>query len=278
MDDIFKKILWGAVCFAAFVVVGLIYAHFADDRTAGQLRELISVLWQFAAVITFTGIGFVIVRDMSVGRIDIRFLIADENGNASLSRFQMLLFTFVISALYFVYTLYALATGKTSACNIEPGDLRALSDMAGAMKTVTDNAVKSGVAVINNLNAKCNVFGLPEVPGSVLALLGISGGSYLLSKGITAMTGPTAPTPAPTAIQGPKGDPGPKGDKGLKGDKGDKGDAGPKGDKGLKGDAGPKGEAGPKGDAGPKGEAGAPATVPTPAASVTPAPGLGENR
>jgi hypothetical protein len=68
--------------------------------------------------------------------IDLTYLISDELGYASLSRFQMLLFSFVIAM-----SLFYLIVVKS------PPDY-------------------------------------PVVPKEILALLGISGGSYVLSKGI----------------------------------------------------------------------------------------------
>jgi hypothetical protein len=71
------------------------------------------------------------------GTIDLRYLISDELGWASLSRFQFLLFTFVIAMSLFLVIV----------------------------------SPKEGPA-------------LPKIPPEILALLGISGGSYVISKGI----------------------------------------------------------------------------------------------
>jgi uncharacterized BrkB/YihY/UPF0761 family membrane protein len=68
--------------------------------------------------------------------IDLEFLISDENHEASLSRFQFLVFTFVVAM-----SLFYLIVIK------DPPDY-------------------------------------PTIPNQILALLGISGGSYVLSKGI----------------------------------------------------------------------------------------------
>lgn len=78
--------------------------------------------------------GFVLWR-IYRGTINLEFLIGDANGDASMSRFQLLIFTFVV-ALSFLYLVFS----------------------------GTDH--------------------LPEVPASVLTLLGISGTSYLVSKSI----------------------------------------------------------------------------------------------
>ena len=71
------------------------------------------------------------------GTIDLRKLISEKNGDASLSRFQFMVFTFVIAMSFFL----VVAAEPTS---------------------------------------------LPDVPPGVFALLGISGGSYVVSKGIQA--------------------------------------------------------------------------------------------
>ena len=70
------------------------------------------------------------------GDIDLNYLISDENGWASLSRFQFLVFTFVVAMSLFYL-------------------------------------------VVANTPPK-----YPIIPKEILALLGISGGSYVLSKGI----------------------------------------------------------------------------------------------
>ena len=76
--------------------------------------------------------------------IDLEFLISDENGDASLSRFQFLVFTFVVAM-----SLFYLIVIKT------PPDY-------------------------------------PAIPNQILALLGISGGSYVLSKGISGSAADTS--------------------------------------------------------------------------------------
>jgi len=70
------------------------------------------------------------------GDIDLNYIISDENGWASLSRFQFLIFTFVVAMSLF-YLILAKAPPE-----------------------------------------------YPAIPKEILALLGISGGSYIVSKGI----------------------------------------------------------------------------------------------
>ena len=79
-------------------------------------------------------LGVVIIWLIIIGRINLDKLVSEPNGDASLSRFQFLIFTFVIAMGLFLIIV--------------------------KMK------------------------GFPPIPGEILALLGISGGSYVISKGI----------------------------------------------------------------------------------------------
>lgn len=81
-------------------------------------------------------LGVIILWKVFVGQIDITYIICDENGWASLSRFQFLVFTFVIAM-----SLFYLIASQTPPS-------------------------------------------YPKIPAEILGLLGISGGSYVISKGI----------------------------------------------------------------------------------------------
>ena len=94
----------------------------------------LTIGWMLTIVIGL--LSLIIVWKVWNGDIDINYLISDELGYASLSRFQMLIFTFVIAMSLF-YVL--------------------------VMKSPPE---------------------FPGLPKEILALLGISGGSYVLSKGI----------------------------------------------------------------------------------------------
>ena len=83
--------------------------------------------------------AFIIVYKIYTGRINIEKMLCEKNGDASLSRFQFLIFTFVISMGFLLLT-------------------------------------------VGNLSQ--HTFAFPQVPPGVWALLGISGGSYAVSKGI----------------------------------------------------------------------------------------------
>jgi hypothetical protein len=83
----------------------------------------------------FVGVlALILLFQIGTNRISLKYLISDDRGYASLSRFQFLVFTFVIAmSLFYLVAL--------------KGEY-------------------------------------PVIPNQILALLGISGGSYVVSKGI----------------------------------------------------------------------------------------------
>ncbi len=103
-----------------------------EEMTISVLGLVIG--WILTAFIGFLAV--MILIKIWKGDIDINYLISDENGWASLSRFQFLVFTFVVAMSLF-YLIVANTPPK-----------------------------------------------YPLIPKEILALLGISGGSYVLSKGI----------------------------------------------------------------------------------------------
>ncbi len=96
--------------------------------------------WIFCIFIAFVGgtIIFLVIRPVKPGEkkahIDLSQLVSEPTGDASMSRFQLLIFTFVVALSFFL----VVANSKT----------------------------------------------MPDIPGSVLSLIGISASSYLVSKGI----------------------------------------------------------------------------------------------
>jgi len=101
------------------------------------MEEIMAVLtlaigWTFTVFIGL--LGLTILYYIITGKINLENIISEPNGHASLSRFQFLVFTFVISMSFFLIV-----------------------------------AAQSS---------------FPDVPAGVFALLGISGGSYVVSKGI----------------------------------------------------------------------------------------------
>lgn len=130
----------------------------------GNLMDIKMVMeW---IVVLFIGlVGLITLYRMASGKIDLQYLISEENTHASMSRFQLLIFTFIISVSLFLI-------------------------------------------IISN-----TPLDFPKnIPGAILSLLGISGGSYVAAKGIQANkeisnfkrqnvqpTGSSDPMPTPAA-------------------------------------------------------------------------------
>src|SRR5690242_12505587 len=98
--------------------------------------EILQLAVGWILAVFFAAAGAIILWKMWRNTIDLQYLISEPTGHASLSRFQFLVFTFVIAMGLFLIMLR-----------------------------------QTPVA-------------FPEIPPTVLALLGISAGSYVVSKGI----------------------------------------------------------------------------------------------
>jgi hypothetical protein len=94
-----------------------------------------AVGWVTLAVVGLLGVY--VLWGVWSGKINLQNVISDKKNNAaSMGRFQVLIFTFVVALSFLYFVTSADATG------------------------------------------------FPEIPGSVLTLLGISGSAFLVSKGI----------------------------------------------------------------------------------------------
>jgi hypothetical protein len=101
-----------------------------------EFRQVLALVAGIIVDLLIGGLGVSIIVLIARGKIDLSRLISEPNGDASMSRFQLLVFTLVIALSLFV----VVASAKQPA--------------------------------------------FPDLPGSILSLLGISASSYLVSKGI----------------------------------------------------------------------------------------------
>jgi hypothetical protein len=115
--------------------------------------------------------ALIVLWRMFKGNINLDLLISEKTGEASMSRFQLLIFTFVIALSFF---LIVVSNAKLLQTN--------------------ENEKRSGGPVLPSL---------PDIPGGVLGLLGISASSYTVSKAIQTNMPPktqgqaTPPPPPP---------------------------------------------------------------------------------
>jgi xanthine/uracil permease len=85
---------WNWAGFIAIVLGGVALVWTLGRGVSGSFAVLVGyIIGLFAAI--------VLARMLS-GRIDLQFLISDDNGHASTSRFQFILFSFVIASAYFL--------------------------------------------------------------------------------------------------------------------------------------------------------------------------------
>ena len=170
------KQLWQAasiivLVFVLLIVLLVVLRSFGGDSP--QPLTLAMVFQTLVAVVLALFAGVVLAMMLN-GRIDLSKLISEDNGNASLSRFQFLIFTFVIAASYFLMLLVWLAQ--------LPELMKIASTAAGKLGDATANASEAQKALAAAIaNVK---YELPNIPAGVLALIGISGGSYVVAKGI----------------------------------------------------------------------------------------------
>jgi hypothetical protein len=118
--------------------------------------HLLALVMGWTVTILVGAFALAIIFKMVKGDINLMYLIAGADGDASLSRFQFLIFTFVIAL---------------------------------------------GLFLIILSQSPVPAFPASGVPGGILALLGISGGSYVTSKAVDANASkPTVVIP-PTVVQ-----------------------------------------------------------------------------
>jgi hypothetical protein len=100
------KRTWTLIC-CLVAAVGLAL-YIAKNPSANRLQDLQLTIGYGLLIIVFF-LGFVILADIFTGRIDLSQLLAEQGGGASMSRFQLLVFTFVIGLSFF---LIVAGTGK----------------------------------------------------------------------------------------------------------------------------------------------------------------------
>lgn len=133
--------------------------------------EFLELLLGYLLCIVVGLFAFLVLWRIARGDINLDLLISEKTGEASMSRFQLLIFTFVIGLSFFLIVV--------SNANIVENSKRVSTTSGPAGPT------------------------LPDVPGGVLGLLGISASSYTVSKAIQANMPPKSTGGNPAG--GPQG-------------------------------------------------------------------------
>lgn len=105
-------------------------------------------LFYAALALGFLGLMGVVIWKIFNNEIDLSRLISEDDGKASLSRFQLLLFTFVVAGAFLVLSLEAgqfvdVPTGVQVLLGISGGGF-VVSKAVGAAKTSGNGKKKSG--------------------------------------------------------------------------------------------------------------------------------------
>jgi len=149
------KHLTAKVSLVVLVMAALAAWYIFFSGAPDQMNKRLSLVTGYFALLIVFLFGVIVLAEMVAGRIDLSQLLGEHGSGASMSRFQLLIFTLVIG-LSFV------------------------------------------LVVVNSIPNK-----MPEISSQVLLLLGISGSTYAVSKGIQATTpeGLAPKGPAPTPAQ-----------------------------------------------------------------------------
>jgi hypothetical protein len=125
--------------FAVLVVISVAVAFVIALWVPGAPMDKLKLAFAYGGLILLFLFGFLVLAAMATNRIDISQILEEKGvGGASMGRFQLLIFTFVIGLSFFLVVL----------CDCK----------------------------------------IPDLPGNVLGLLGVSATTYGVGKGIQATT------------------------------------------------------------------------------------------
>lgn len=102
MDDMSRRygwLSWVPVVALLLALVAVVVVYFAVSGT--PLYKL-TVVAGYAVLILLFFFGLIVLFAMATGRIDLSLLLSEAGGGASMSRFQLLIFTFLIAFSLFL--------------------------------------------------------------------------------------------------------------------------------------------------------------------------------
>jgi hypothetical protein len=143
--------------FASLLLALAILAAIVLTNQGNEMQRIdtLKIATGYVLLFVILLLGVQVAFDIAAGRIELKYLIADAEGDASMGRFQLLVFTFVIALSFFLVVL-------------EKKEI-------------------------------------PDIPGQVLTLLGISASTFAVSKSVDASTKQNADgEPNPPPPQPPK--------------------------------------------------------------------------
>ena len=100
-----QRYLWVAIAIIVIVVIGTVVLVRNLD---GDPRVRMQLAMAYGMLLLFLVFGFLVIAAIATGEIDISSLLTEgtgETSKASMSRFQLLIFTFVIGMSFFLVVL-----------------------------------------------------------------------------------------------------------------------------------------------------------------------------
>ncbi len=168
---------------------------------SGDPLYRLTIIAGYVILILLFFIGLMVLIAIATGKIDLSLLLTESGGGASMSRFQLLIFTFLIAFSLFLMIVSSGTCGASRTTAARPGPFGKPSPLGGLATS-----------------GPCTPMKFPVIPSEVLLLLGISASTYAVSKGIqssapsltkkgagqttTTVTSPPA-TPSTTTVQTP---------------------------------------------------------------------------
>ena len=86
----------------AVAIIAAVFIFLGPGDHASKLM----LAFGYGALVLIFLFGLIVVIDMATGKIDMSALISEHGGGASMSRFQLLIFTFVIALSFFLIVLH----------------------------------------------------------------------------------------------------------------------------------------------------------------------------
>jgi hypothetical protein len=124
--------------FVVSVIVTIGLAFVVALWVPGNANDKLKLAISYEMLILLFLFGFFILASIATGRIDLSKLLAEDGGGASMSRFQLLIFTFVIALSFF---LVVVANSKFPDV---PADVLALLGISATTYGVSKGIQASG--------------------------------------------------------------------------------------------------------------------------------------
>jgi hypothetical protein len=135
------------------VILTVVLSFVIAIGVKGDPTTKVKLALSYGALILLFLFGFLILAAIASGKIDISMLLSESGGGASMSRFQLLIFTFVIALSFFLIVI------SSSKLPDVPPDVLALLGISAATY-----GVSKGIQAGGGLQSKSGTSGNANLP------------------------------------------------------------------------------------------------------------------